>query len=40
MRFSIEKFAIKYDLGYPIAGNFFRAMYDNYVAQLFKTLGV
>ena len=35
--FSIRKFATKYKLGNPIAGNFFQAQYDDYVDSLYKT---
>ncbi|KAK9717430.1 Phosphatidylethanolamine-binding protein [Popillia japonica] len=37
--FSITKFAAKYKLGEPIAGNFYQAEYDDYVPILFKQLG-
>ncbi|XP_050667757.1 protein D2-like isoform X2 [Leptidea sinapis] len=37
--FSIAKFAKKYNLGDPIAGNFYQAQYDDYVPQLYKQLG-
>ncbi|KAJ8923657.1 hypothetical protein NQ315_010237 [Exocentrus adspersus] len=37
--FSIRKFAEKYKLGQPIAGNFYQAEYDDYVPILYKQLG-
>ncbi|XP_034827652.1 phosphatidylethanolamine-binding protein homolog F40A3.3-like isoform X2 [Maniola hyperantus] len=37
--FSIVKFAKKYNLGDPIAGNFYQAEYDDYVPILYKQLG-
>ncbi|CAK1541415.1 unnamed protein product [Leptosia nina] len=37
--FSIAKFAEKYNLGDPIAGNFFQAQYDDYVPILNEQLG-
>ncbi|CAH2051987.1 unnamed protein product, partial [Iphiclides podalirius] len=37
--FSIAKFASKYNLGTPIAGNFYQAQYDDYVPILYKQLG-
>ncbi|XP_023947595.1 protein D2 isoform X1 [Bicyclus anynana] len=37
--FSISKFAKKYNLGDPIAGNFYQAEYDDYVPILYKQLG-
>ncbi|XP_041972209.1 protein D2-like isoform X2 [Aricia agestis] len=37
--FSIAKFAQKYKLGDPIAGNFYQAQYDDYVPILYKQLG-
>ena len=30
--------ATKYNLGNPVAGNFFKAEYDDYVPQLYKKL--
>ncbi|KAG5873926.1 hypothetical protein JTB14_030351 [Gonioctena quinquepunctata] len=36
--FSIRKFAQKYKLGNPYAGNFFEAEYDEYVDELMKKL--
>ncbi|KAF5286221.1 hypothetical protein FQR65_LT02233 [Abscondita terminalis] len=38
-KFSIRKFAEKYKLGNPIAGNFYQAEYDDYVPKLYKQLG-
>ncbi|KAK4871574.1 hypothetical protein RN001_015698 [Aquatica leii] len=38
-KFSIKKFAEKYKLGNPIAGNFYQAEYDDYVPILYKQLG-
>ena len=38
-KFSIEKFAKKYNLGVPIAANFYQAQYDDYVPELYKQLG-
>ncbi|XP_012266003.2 protein D2-like isoform X2 [Athalia rosae] len=37
--FSIRKFAAKYDLGDPVAGNMYQAKYDDYVPLLYKQLG-
>ncbi|KAF9798322.1 hypothetical protein SFRURICE_009687 [Spodoptera frugiperda] len=37
--FSIADFAKKYNLGDPIAGNFYRAEYDDYVPILYEQLG-
>lgn len=37
--FSIKKFANKYNLGTPVAGNFYQAAYDDYVPILYKQLG-
>ncbi|ERL88969.1 protein D2 [Dendroctonus ponderosae] len=37
--FSIRKFAEKYKLGNPVAGNFYQAQYDDYVPILYKKLG-
>ncbi|CAK1590510.1 unnamed protein product [Parnassius mnemosyne] len=37
--FSIAKFAEKYNLGNPVAGNFYQAPYDDYVPLLHKQLG-
>lgn len=37
--FSIAKFAEKYNLGNPIAGNFYQAQWDDYVPILYKQLG-
>lgn len=38
-KFSIKKFAEKYKLGEPIAGNFYQASWDDYVPILYKQLG-
>lgn len=38
-KFSIKKFAEKYKLGDPIAGNFYQAEWDDYVPILYKQLG-
>ncbi|XP_035740696.1 protein D2-like isoform X1 [Vespa mandarinia] len=38
-KFSIKKFAKKYNLGDPIAGNMYQAEYDDYVPILYKQLG-
>lgn len=37
-KFSIKKFADKYELGKPIAGNFFQAQWDDYVPKLYAQL--
>lgn len=37
--FKISKFAEKYNLGNPIAGNFYLAEFDDWVPQLYKLLG-
>ncbi|XP_019880293.1 protein D2 isoform X1 [Aethina tumida] len=37
--FSIRKFAAKYNLGQPIAGNLYQAEWDDYVPILYKQLG-
>lgn len=37
-KFSISKFAEKYKLGAPIAGNFFQAEWDSYVPLLYEQL--
>nr|XP_033321264.1 protein D2-like isoform X1 [Megalopta genalis] len=37
--FSIRKFAAKYKLGDPIAGNMYQAEFDDYVPLLYKQLG-
>lgn len=39
-KFSTRKFAEKYDLGQPIAGNFYQAEFDDYVPILHKQLGL
>lgn len=37
--FSTERFVTKYNLGKPVAGNFFQAEYDDYVPIAHKKLG-
>lgn len=37
-QFKIREFAKKYLLGEPLAGNFYQAMYDDYVPTLYKQL--
>lgn len=37
-KFKAEEFAIKYNLGAPIAGNFYQAQYDDYVPTLHAQL--
>ncbi|XP_060524137.1 phosphatidylethanolamine-binding protein homolog F40A3.3-like [Cylas formicarius] len=37
--FFATKFANKYKLGQPVAGNFYLAQFDSYVPQLYKELG-
>ncbi|KAL7014700.1 hypothetical protein ACKWTF_016076 [Chironomus riparius] len=37
--FKIQKFADKYNLGVPVAGNFYQAEWDTYVPELYKQLG-
>lgn len=37
--FSIAKFAQKYNLGNPVAGNLYQAQWDDYVPMLYKQLG-
>lgn len=37
--FSIAKFAEKYNLGNPVAGNLYQAQWDDYVPILYKQLG-
>ncbi|EDW58506.1 protein D2 [Drosophila virilis] len=37
-KFNTVKFASKYQLGNPIAGNFYQAQWDNYVPKLYKQL--
>ncbi|KAK5646320.1 hypothetical protein RI129_004784 [Pyrocoelia pectoralis] len=39
-KFSIRKFAEKYNLEDPIAGNFYQAQWDDYVPILYKQLGM
>ncbi|KAI1287976.1 Phosphatidylethanolamine-binding -like protein F40A3.3 [Halotydeus destructor] len=36
---SVRKFASKYELGNPVAGNFYQAQWDEYVPLLYKQLG-
>lgn len=36
--FNTQKFIEKYELGVPVAGNFFQAQYDDYVPTLYKQL--
>ncbi|XP_058803992.1 protein D2-like [Phymastichus coffea] len=36
--FSIKKFAQKYNLGNPVAGNMYQAAFDDYVPKLYKQL--
>lgn len=38
-KFAIKKFAEKYKLGHPIAGNMYQAEFDDYVPILYKQLG-
>nr|CAH0111979.1 unnamed protein product [Daphnia galeata] len=38
-KFSIRKFADKYHLGQPIAGNVYQAKWDDYVPKLYEQLG-
>lgn len=38
-KFSMKAFAEKYNLGIPVAGNFFLAEYDDYVPEVYKQLG-
>lgn len=38
-QFSINAFAKKYNLGNPVAGNFYQAEWDDYVPTLYKQLG-
>ena len=37
--FKIREFAKKYNLGQPIAGNFYQAQWDEYVPKLYEQLG-
>ncbi|KAM7359464.1 uncharacterized protein ACRADG_012882 [Cochliomyia hominivorax] len=39
-KFSTKNFIKKYNLGAPIAGNFYQAQYDDYVLELYKQLGL
>jgi len=36
--FSIRKFALKHNLGVPVAGNFYQAQWDDYVPKLYEQL--
>lgn len=38
-KFSIKKFAGKYNMGDPVAGNLYQAEWDDYVPKLYKQLG-
>lgn len=38
-KFSAKKLSKKYNLGHPVAANFFQAEYDSYVDLLYKQLG-
>ena len=38
INFSIRNFAVKYNLGQPVAGNLFQAQYDDYVPKLHEQL--
>ncbi|TMW45760.1 hypothetical protein DOY81_009160, partial [Sarcophaga bullata] len=38
--FKIEKFAEKYNLGTPLAGNIYRSQWDEYVPILHRNMGV
>lgn len=40
MQFSVRNFVGKYNLGYPVAGNFFLARYDPTVEILNKEWGI
>lgn len=37
-KFNTKKFIEKYNLGIPVAGNFFQAQYDDYVPTLYQQL--
>ena len=37
-KWSAQKFVTKYNLGRPVAGNFFQAKYDDYVPKLYEKL--
>lgn len=37
-KFSISNFAKKYNLGNPVAGNFYQAQWDDYVPKLYEQL--
>ncbi|XP_037948326.1 protein D3-like [Teleopsis dalmanni] len=39
-KFSTKNFISKYDLGAPVAGNFYQAQYDDYVPTVHKQLGL
>lgn len=39
-KFSIYNFSKKYNLGTPVAGNFYLAQYDDYVPIVFHQLGI
>lgn len=39
-QFNLTDFAHHFHLGYPIAGNFFNATYDDYVPFILKQLGI
>ena len=36
---SVKEFASKYNLGHPMAANFFQAQWDEYVPKLYEMLG-
>ena len=38
INFSIRNFAVKYNLGQPVAGNLFQAQYGDYVPKLHEQL--
>ena len=38
LQFKIRDFAKKYNLGEPIAGNFYQAEWDDYVPKLYEQL--
>lgn len=40
VKYSVAAFAQKYNLGNPVAGNFYQAEYDDYVPILYKQLGM
>lgn len=37
-KFSVAKFAAKYNLGSPVAGNYYEAQWDDYVPKLYEQL--